>query len=91
MRKQKGCSYFVLSFKGYENEGWFDPWLLLKALRAKCHMLGVNYVVGEVVDFEASRYTHEITFPDMPARAPVIGHALREAVVRNFSFSLHLV
>ncbi|THD25072.1 FAD-dependent oxidoreductase domain-containing protein 1 [Fasciola hepatica] len=69
---------------GYENEGWFDPWLLLKALRAKCHMLGVNYVVGEVVDFEASRYMHEITFPDMPERAPVIGLALREAVLEFY-------
>ncbi|KAF7251426.1 hypothetical protein EG68_08746 [Paragonimus skrjabini miyazakii] len=66
---------------GYENEGWFDPWLLLKALRAKCHMLGVNYVVGEVVDFEASQYLTEISFPDMPKRAPVIGRALREAVI----------
>ncbi|TPP62969.1 FAD-dependent oxidoreductase domain-containing protein 1 [Fasciola gigantica] len=69
---------------GYENEGWFDPWLLLKALRAKCHMLGVNYVVGEVVDFEASRYMHVITFPDMPERAPVTGLALREAVLEFY-------
>ncbi|KAF8565841.1 hypothetical protein P879_08998 [Paragonimus westermani] len=70
---------------GYENEGWFDPWLLLKALRAKCHTLGVNYVVGEVVDFEASQYLTEISFPDMPKRAPVIGRALREAVWSEFS------
>ncbi|CAL8109127.1 unnamed protein product [Calicophoron daubneyi] len=66
---------------GYENEGWFDPWLLLKALRAKSHELGVNYVVGEVIEFESSPYTNEISFPDMPGRPPVIGRALREAVV----------
>ena len=38
---------------GLENEGWFDPWLYLAALRAKCANLGVKYVKGEVVGFEA--------------------------------------
>jgi len=36
---------------GLENEGWFDPWLLLGALKAKCINMGVKFVQGEVVDF----------------------------------------
>ncbi|TGZ71470.1 hypothetical protein CRM22_002596 [Opisthorchis felineus] len=66
---------------GFENEGWFDPWLLLKALRAKCHTLGVNYVVGEVVDFEVNQQFTEVRFPDMPKRPPVYGRLPREAVI----------
>ncbi|CAH8607267.1 unnamed protein product [Dicrocoelium dendriticum] len=66
---------------GYENEGWFDPCLLLKALRAKSVLLGVNYVVGEVVDFNASPHLLEISFPDMPRRPPVVGRLLREAII----------
>ena len=36
---------------GLENEGWFDPWSLLRALRAKAINLGAVYVPGEVVGF----------------------------------------
>ena len=33
---------------GYENEGWFDPWSLLSALKFKCIELGVDFVHGDV-------------------------------------------
>ena len=33
---------------GYENEGWFDPWALLGALKLKCQELGVQTIEGEV-------------------------------------------
>ncbi|KAI8491484.1 FAD-dependent oxidoreductase domain-containing protein 1 [Branchiostoma belcheri] len=35
---------------GMENEGWFDPWLLLMALKKKAISLGVNHCHGEVTD-----------------------------------------
>ena len=42
-------------FSGLEDEGWFDPWSLLTALRSKAIHLGAEYVRGEVVGF---RYTN---------------------------------
>ena len=38
----------ALGSYGYENEGWFDPWSLLCALKIKAMDLGVDYVHGEV-------------------------------------------
>ncbi|XP_078605728.1 FAD-dependent oxidoreductase domain-containing protein 1-like [Branchiostoma floridae x Branchiostoma japonicum] len=35
---------------GMENEGWFDPWLLLMALKKKAISLGVDHCHGEVTD-----------------------------------------
>lgn len=37
---------------GLEKEGWFDPWSLLMGFKHKAQNLGVNYVDGEVVNFE---------------------------------------
>ena len=31
-----------------KNEGWFDPWLLLTALRKKLVSLGVRFLEGDV-------------------------------------------
>lgn len=39
---------------GYQNEGWFDPWLLLAALRVKCLALDTKIVKGQLVDFVSS-------------------------------------
>lgn len=37
---------------GLENEGWFDPWSLLMGFKHKAQHLGVEYVDGEVINFE---------------------------------------
>lgn len=34
--------------QGLENEGWFDPWSLLNALRRKAISMGVIQSFGEV-------------------------------------------
>ena len=34
---------------GLANEGWFDPWALLRGMRRKAQSLGVTYVEGEPV------------------------------------------
>lgn len=41
----------ALGSHGIENEGWFDPWLLLQALRNKAISLDAEYVEGELVGF----------------------------------------
>ncbi|VDQ13027.1 unnamed protein product [Trichobilharzia regenti] len=69
--------------RSYENEGWFDPSKLLKALKIKCHFMGVNYVVGEVIDFDASPYTLKYRFPDRPLRPSVMSRRLSSATVGN--------
>lgn len=43
---------FVFNIKGLQNEGWFDPYLLLAALKLKCASLDVQFVKGEVVGFK---------------------------------------
>ena len=38
----------ALGSYGYENEGWFDPWALMSALRLKATQLGVDFIHGDV-------------------------------------------
>ncbi|KAL8173757.1 UNVERIFIED_CONTAM: FAD-dependent oxidoreductase domain-containing protein 1 [Gekko kuhli] len=44
----------ALASYGLENEGWFDPWTLLNALRHKAISLGVYQSLGEVTSFQCS-------------------------------------
>jgi len=37
---------------GLENEGWFDPWSLLNALKQKGINLGVEYIQGDVIGYD---------------------------------------
>lgn len=37
---------------GLENEGWFDPYLLMTSFRKKAISQGVNYIQGKVVGFK---------------------------------------
>ncbi len=46
----------ALASYGYENEGWFDPWALMTALRLKAQQLGVTFIPGEVYNM-----AHEVT------------------------------
>ena len=46
----------ALGAHGLENEGWFDPWLLVGALRAKCLELGVRFLHGNLEAFEIGDY-----------------------------------
>nr|XP_033775006.1 FAD-dependent oxidoreductase domain-containing protein 1 [Geotrypetes seraphini] len=42
----------ALASYGLENEGWFDPWLLLNAFRQKALSMGVYQTHGNVTGFE---------------------------------------
>ncbi|XP_022084259.1 FAD-dependent oxidoreductase domain-containing protein 1-like isoform X2 [Acanthaster planci] len=53
----------ALGSYGYDNEGWFDPWSLLKAFKEKALSLGAQYVHGEVTGFDISQVP--------PAQAPM--------------------
>ncbi len=37
---------------GLQNEGWFDPWLLMAALKMKLASWDTKFVTGEVVGFD---------------------------------------
>jgi FAD-dependent oxidoreductase domain-containing protein 1 len=37
---------------GVQNEGWFDPWSYLVALKKKSIALGVDFIQGEVKGFD---------------------------------------
>ena len=41
-----------LIFSGLQNEGYFDPWALLCAMRKKAQSLGAVFVKGEAVGFQ---------------------------------------
>ncbi|XP_054854000.1 FAD-dependent oxidoreductase domain-containing protein 1 [Eublepharis macularius] len=43
----------ALASYGLENEGWFDPWTLLNALRRKAVSMGVYQSRGEVTSFNS--------------------------------------
>lgn len=36
---------------GLQNEGWFDPWILLNAFKRKAKSLGAEYVTAKAVGF----------------------------------------
>ena len=40
--------------KGYQGEGWFDPWLLLNSFKKKARALEVEFIPGEVVGINVS-------------------------------------
>ncbi|CAI9606209.1 unnamed protein product [Staurois parvus] len=42
----------VLASYGLENEGWFDPWTFLTALKRKAISMGVEFCQGEVTGFD---------------------------------------
>ncbi|KAJ6656065.1 hypothetical protein lerEdw1_004471 [Lerista edwardsae] len=44
----------ALASCGLENEGWFDPWLLLNAFRKKALSMGVYQSNGEVISFDSA-------------------------------------
>lgn len=52
------CDGISLGCYGEQNEGWFDPWSLLSALRAKSSSLGVTYLHGTVQDMVTSSTSH---------------------------------
>lgn len=41
----------VLGSYGVQNEGWFDPYALLVALKAKAQFFGTEFVHAEIIDF----------------------------------------
>ncbi|XP_072283449.1 FAD-dependent oxidoreductase domain-containing protein 1 [Pyxicephalus adspersus] len=45
----------ALASYGLENEGWFDPWTLLNALKRKAMSMGVTFCKGEVTGFDTDR------------------------------------
>lgn len=51
---------------GLEREGWFDPWSLLMGFKHKAQNLGVEYVDGEVVNFEFE-HRQDINVVGVPA------------------------
>lgn len=68
---------------GDRNEGWFDPWLLVRRLRNKAHVFGANYVVGEVKGFAFFKGLTRTHFLDRPKRAPLNAPRLSEVIVRT--------
>lgn len=40
---------FFLRSSGVQNEGWFDPWMLLNAFRKKVKSMGVTFMEADVV------------------------------------------
>ncbi|RXN18877.1 FAD-dependent oxidoreductase domain-containing 1 [Labeo rohita] len=51
----------ALASLGLENEGWFDPWSLLTALRRKAVSMGVHQCFGEVTGFKCAANLAETT------------------------------
>eukprot|EP00914_Ancora_sagittata_P029869 GHVO01059301.1.p1 GENE.GHVO01059301.1~~GHVO01059301.1.p1 ORF type:complete len:473 (-),score=31.08 GHVO01059301.1:161-1468(-) len=59
---------------GLENEGWFDPWLYIAALKTKLASFGVQFVTGEVVGFrkdkKVTRFAHRMVLEMLDVRLP---------------------
>lgn len=79
----------ALASHGLENEGWFDPYALLTALRRKAVSLGAQYLNAELVGFEFERIrNYQGEFPDP------VHHALvktPDGVTHKISFAILVV
>ena len=56
---------------GLANEGWFDPWALLRGMRRKAQSLGVTYVEGEPVGATCDDTTRRVASVDVATSGSV--------------------
>uniref|UniRef100_A0A8C1TB29 FAD-dependent oxidoreductase domain-containing protein 1 n=1 Tax=Cyprinus carpio TaxID=7962 RepID=A0A8C1TB29_CYPCA len=62
----------ALASLGLENEGWFDPWSLLNALRRKAVSMGVYQCFGEVTVCQIiTKLLHDVRMPNSLEYQPV--------------------
>ena len=76
----------ALGSYGQKNEGYFDPWSLLSALKAKSISLGVEYIKGEACDFHISQYEKgKPTIDSVIVREVTpCGSTMKEIAAENF-------
>jgi len=75
----------ALGSYGYENEGWFDPWSLLSALRLKNIELGVHYIHGDVINI-----AHEINMDQNYTEENYLVDEMKRMMKRPFEAHIHL-
>lgn len=80
-----------VNISGLENEGWFDPWSLLSALREKNLTIGVHYIKAKVAGF-ISTWANDF---DPRGIYPESEHwkyrQLDGVMVRNYGYLLALI
>lgn len=74
-----------------ENEGWFDPFALLVALRNKAVSLGVDYLEAELLDFNLHRnaQTHPNQIPVLSANHAIVRTA--EGHLKQIQFARAII
>lgn len=81
----------ALASHGLENEGWFDPYALLTALRRKAVSLGARYLNAELVGFE---FQSTAAHPGRDISYEPVNHALvktPDGVTRKITFAILVV
>jgi glycine/D-amino acid oxidase-like deaminating enzyme len=67
---------------GHENEGYFDPWSLLTALKVKAISQGVDYIDGEVISAKVNKVANDqLRVESLEYRAGSISGDMEELVV----------
>ncbi|KAL3316090.1 FAD-dependent oxidoreductase domain-containing protein 1 [Cichlidogyrus casuarinus] len=75
---------------GLENEGWFNPAMLLQALKLKAHELGVNYVTAELIDIRRADFiSTNISMGAYPERQLFNTQPIRYAQLRALGGQEH--
>ena len=54
------------------NEGYFDPWALLQAMKTRAASLGVQYLAGEAVDADVSYANNRYTVDSVTVRGELV-------------------
>lgn len=83
-----------LACHGLENEGWFDPWSMLCAMKNKALHLGVEYVKGEAVGFEFRRMDDIIVEHVQPGQYEALDKLLvrtPEGEMRSIKFAIVVI
>ena len=72
----------LLGSRGTQNEGWFNPWALLRAMSIKTQSLGGQFISGEVVDFKflSTSSSHHHNYYGSPSSSV---KRCNSAIIRN--------
>ena len=84
----------VIGSFGVQNEGWFDPWALLVALKTKAQTLGVEYVQADILDFNIKSMVNTGTFDEAGGDKQTVNHVIirePDGTVKQLEFALGIV
>ncbi|CAG2170187.1 unnamed protein product, partial [Oppiella nova] len=84
----------VIGSYGVQNEGWFDPWALLLAMKTKAQTLGVEYLQADILDFNLNSETNTGSYDETGNAHQRVNHVIvrqPDGYVKQIEFAIGIV